>query len=280
MLIKKKYLAILLLPTISFTSLLCNFGEKNIKKYNYDIAKLKIKNNEIYKSYILADENNIYIKDNENEILAIASITKLMTAMIVLDNVNDINNEIVISKYASKVPYGTKIKEKEKYTVEELLKLMLISSTNAASQALSEYVSNDFINLMNEKAKQIGTTTARYCTAHGLPPKYTNTCMDEASAYDIYLITKYAIENYPKIREIVSISEDIIANKRIKNTNELLTKIEGIKGAKTGFHNKAGYNISIFYEKNGKKIYEVILGSDSSDNRSKITKEIIEKFGD
>ena len=270
----------IILSAYSYSSIYCNIGENRESEYNYEISKLKISNKNIYKSYLLADKEKIYISDNENQILPIASLTKMMTAMLVIDSGTKLSDEIEIDKEVSQIPYGARLKNNEKYTVEELLKLMLVSSSNSSAKALSKVVSDDFVALMNKKAKEIGANNTRYCTPHGLPPKYTNTCMDVSTAKDIYIISKYLIENYPYLREIVNKNEIEVHDKKYKNTNNLLSKMEYINGIKTGFHNEAGYNISIYYSKDNKQLFEVILGSDSSNNRSKISELILKKVGE
>ncbi|WP_156285828.1 D-alanyl-D-alanine carboxypeptidase family protein [Oceanivirga salmonicida] len=277
----KKYIIIsLLFSFISFSSLECKVDEINNENYTEELSYLKIKDEKIYKSYLLADDKGeILIQDNIYDVLPIASLTKIMTAMVVLDNIENLNEKVKVDKYESKIPYGVRLKENSKYTIYELLNFMLIKSSNSSAQVLADSVSNDFPELMNKKAQEIGATSAHFCTPHGLPPKYTNTCVDEASASDIYLISKYAIENYPLIAEITSTKHKNIANKNLENTNDLLGDYPGIVGIKTGFHNLAGYNISILYENNDKKLYEVILGSDSSEYRSLISTTVLSKFG-
>ncbi len=271
---------ILLLPLITFSSLKCNVDNIQNNEFSEGLSYLKIANDEIYKSYLLVNDNgDILIDDNSNAVLPLASITKLMTAMVVLDNIKDTNTVFRVNKKESKIPYGLKLKNNSSYTVYELLHFMLINSSNSSAQVLADNVSDNFISLMNKKADVIGANTASYCTPHGLPPKYTNTCLDIASAKDVYKISKYAIDNYPLIAQITSTKYKRIANKNLENTNDLLGLYPGILGIKTGFHDQARYNISILYENNGRKLFEVILGSDSSENRSLISTTVLDKFG-
>lgn len=289
MLVNKKILLVLLLLNnfhifASLKSNLNNYKEEMIEnnEYKVGLSYLKIENDKIYKSYLLARDNEILISDNIDDIRPLASLTKIMTAMVVLDNVKDLNEKITITSKQSNIPYGAKLKKSEVYTVYELLKLMLIKSTNSAAQALADHVSDNFVDLMNDKARKLNISGINYCTVHGLPPSYTNTCLDMGSAKALYEISKYAIENYKIIAEIVKIKNDKIKKHNIVNTNDLLEEIYGIKGLKTGYHKLAGYNISIYYEDGDTKLYEIILGSDSAKNRSKITREVIgsyENFG-
>lgn len=285
MLVNKKIVLItLLLHTFSLLaslkSNLNNYKEEMFEnnEYKVGLSYLKIENDKIYNSYLLAKDNEILISDNIDEIRPLASLTKIMTAMVVLDNVKNLNEKVTISSKEANIPYGARLKTSEVYTVYELLKLMLIKSTNSAAMALADHVSDNFVELMNEKARKLNISDINYCTVHGLPPSYTNTCLDMGSAKAVYEISKYAIENYEIIAEIARIKNDKIKRHNIVNTNDLLEKVYGIKGLKTGYHKLAGYNISIYYEDEDTRLYEIILGSDSAKNRSKITREVIRSY--
>lgn len=261
-----------------FAKLTSNLYERVENKYSIPLSYLKIENEDIYKSYVLANDEKILIEDNIDEMRPLASLTKIMTAIVSLDNIKNLNEKVVITSKHAKIPYGAKIKKGQVYTVKELLELILIKSTNSAAQALADYVSPDFVNLMNKKAKEIGINNLHYCSVHGLPPKYTNTCMDIGSARAVLELSKYAIKNYEQIRQIVKVKNIKIKNQNLENTNDLLQKLNGIKGIKTGYHNDAKYNISIYYENNGDILFEVILGSDNPLNRSLITDEVIQNY--
>ena len=144
-----------------------------------------------YKELLVGDtKGNLYVQDNIYEVRPLASMTKIMTILLTLDKVNSgeisLNNYVPISTVASKIPYGVKMRAGEEYTVEELLKATAIRSSNNAAYALAEYVSggdvNNFVYMMNEKARKLGLDSLRYCTPHGLPPGDTGTCMDQGSA--------------------------------------------------------------------------------------------------
>ncbi|WP_068268669.1 D-alanyl-D-alanine carboxypeptidase family protein [Caviibacter abscessus] len=264
----------------TFSELTSNLYYRIENKYSVPVSYLKIENNDIYKSYLLADDEKILVEDNIDEMRPLASLTKIMTAIVALDNIKDLNEKIKVTKKQASIPYGAKIKAGQVYTVEELLKLILIKSTNAAAQVLADYVSPDFVSLMNEKAREIGIEDLHYCSVHGLPPSYTNSCMDMGSARAILKLSKYAIKNYEPIAEIVKIKNIRVKNQELENTNDLLENLNGIKGIKTGYHNSSKYNISIYYENNDDKLFEVILGSDNPTNRSLITSKVIQNYED
>ena len=241
-----------------------------------------------YKELLVGDtKGNLYVQDNIYEVRPLASMTKIMTILLTLDKVNNgeisLDNYVMISPVAAKVPYGVKMKAGEEYTVEELLKATAIRSSNNAAYALAEYVSNgdvnNFVFMMNEKASKLGLDSLRYCTPHGLPPGDTGTCMDQGSAYDIYKLALTAIK-YPEYMSIANKSSDYIKGGTIqlKATNNLLGKVEGVDGLKTGYHKAAGSNIVLTAERNGLRVITVIMGSEKSKNRDSLGEEEINSF--
>lgn len=277
---KKNILIFLLFQTLTFSVPFCRVGEIKDNNYSEELSYKKIEDNKIYKSYILVDgiTNEILIEDDIDFPYPIASLTKLMTAMVVLDNNSDIDKKIKISFRDANFPYGVRIKANNEYSIRDLLYFMLMMSSNSSAEALANSVSKDFIDLMNKKAEYLGLKNTSFCTAHGLPPKYTNTCIDLSSASDVYKMTKYALENYPIISEITSTKYKKIDGINLINSNELLRTNDKVKGVKTGFHDIAGYNISILFENNGVKLYEVILGSNSDENRKLISEMVLKNF--
>jgi len=169
-----------------------------------------------------------------------ASTVKLLTAMVVLDHL-PLHKKVKISKNAEETPsVGPFLREGEVYSVEELLNLMLIKSSNQAAVALAEAVSGteeNFSVLMNAKAKALGLQNSKFQTASGLPAS------DQYStAYDLALLLYEALK-YPKISEIIQTPVKIITNEQgrtiiVKNTNHLLFEDgykEAVIGGKTGY---------------------------------------------
>ncbi len=181
----------------------------------------------------------LYAK-NPNVKIPPASTVKLLTAMVVLDRL-PLHKKVRISKNADDTPSVPPfLREGEVYTVEELLNLMLIKSSNQAAVALAEAVSGSeesFSVLMNEKAKAIGIQNSKFKTASGLPApdQYT-------TAYDLALLLYEALK-YPKIAEIIQTPVKIITNDQgrtiiVKNTNHLLFDEDykdAVIGGKTGY---------------------------------------------
>jgi D-alanyl-D-alanine carboxypeptidase (penicillin-binding protein 5/6) len=169
-----------------------------------------------------------------------ASTVKLLTAMVVLDHL-PLHKKVKISKNAEETPsVGPFLREGEVYSVEELLNLILIKSSNQAAVALAEAVSGteeNFSVLMNAKAKALGLQNSKFQTASGLPASDQYT-----TAYDLALLLYEALK-YPKISEIIQTPVKIITNEQgrtiiVKNTNHLLFDDgykEAVIGGKTGY---------------------------------------------
>lgn len=242
-----------------------------------------------YKAILIGDTNgNIVREENSYAVRPLASVTKVMTIMLTLDKVHSgkisLNDRVVVSEAAASVPYGIKLVAGNEYTVRDLLKATAIRSSNNAAYALAEYVSNgnvyEFVNSMNNKARQSGWDSLRFCSPHGLPPSYTGSCMDQGNAKDLYKMAMKAV-TYKEYMNIAKESVDFIDHGNIKltATNHLLGKVPGVDGLKTGYHNAAGSNIILTAKRNGERMILVILGSTKAKNRDAIgEKEINDYF--
>ena len=219
------------------------------------------------KAGISADENShIYYEKNINQKLPIASITKLITALVVLDNLNQ-KDIATISKNAVDT-YGEMgdLVVNEKISVKNLLYIMLIDSSNDAAIALAEAINQtgkNIVELMNAKAKILGLANSSFSDSAGLNPDNFST------AADLFKLTNIALKN-PLIREVIGTEEtDVFSadNKikhHLKNTNKLLSKIDGIIGGKTGYTEEAGECLILAVNHLPSKTYfiTVILGAE------------------
>lgn len=241
-----------------------------------------------YKALLVADFNgNIIKKENTMAVRPLASITKVMTSILTLEKIKSgdisMSDRVTISRTASVIPYGIKLVAGKQYTVEDLLKATIIRSSNNAAYALAEYVSDgdvpSFINAMNNKARQFGLNSLRFCTPHGLPPGDTGTCMDQGNAEDLYGLAKEAIA-YKEYLNISRNAKDYIDGGEIKlnSTNALLGKVGGVDGLKTGYHKAAGSNIILTAQRGNDRVIVVILGSNKAKNRNAIGTEEINNY--
>lgn len=208
-----------------------------------------------------------------------ASTTKLMTAIVTLEN-KDLKDIVAISRNAARVPpHKAGFREGERVTVEELLNAALIGSANDAAVALAEATSGSeekFVELMNKKALSIGATNTRFINPNGLPgPGQYITAIDLARIMD------YALR-YPKIREIIGtrvaqVSTTDGNTKLIRNTNRLLWSEDELVGGKTGYTSKARHCFVCAAERKNDTIIVALLGSPSRSDLWKETELLIGK---
>lgn len=245
-----------------------------------------------YKAILLGDDKGkIYYSENADMIHPLASVTKVMTIMVVFDEIEKgrvkLTDKVKISTKVASIG-GSRIymKRGDIFTLEDLIKATAIYSANNAAYAIAEYVSNgdidSFIKKMNKKAKDIGAEgELEFHTPNGLPPHMTKKGMDIGTAKGIYKMS-IAAEKYKKYMEIASMKNEEIGNGqdgkiKLRNRNHLLGK-EGVYGIKTGNHSKAGYNITVVSDKDGARIFTVVLGSPTYKIRDKSVLEEMEKF--
>ncbi|MCX7966083.1 MAG: D-alanyl-D-alanine carboxypeptidase, partial [Syntrophorhabdaceae bacterium] len=253
---------------------------KKIQK-NTSIEKI-----EPYKAFIVTEASTGKILEGENihEKRPPASVTKLMLAYVVLDKLNkkeiSLTDKITVSKEASKIG-GSQVylKEGEVFTLEELMKATLVASGNDAAYAVAEFVAgskDEFIKLMNEKAKALGMNDTEFHSVHGLPPSKGQK-EDLTSCYDLSILARELLK-YPKIIEWTSIKTEGFRDGTfiMNNHNKLLTKLPGIvDGLKTGYYKETGFNIVATGKKNELRFIVVVLGSPTAKIRDDIA---IEKF--
>jgi D-alanyl-D-alanine carboxypeptidase (penicillin-binding protein 5/6) len=217
--------------------------------------------------YILVDANSgtILAGKNENVQVPIASTTKIMTATIALENYKLDDIATISSTATSQVPSVAYLQTGEQITIENLLNCMLIPSGNDAAYAVAEHMSGDtggtakFVAKMNEKAKELGMTDTHYEDPAGL------NSAGYSSPYDLYLITKYALQN-PVFRQIVGRSSYTAKNvtgtiyHSLKQSNRLVTDFyPGAIGVKTGFTDEAGHCLVGAATRNGHTLISIVL---------------------
>ena len=216
---------------------------------------------------------------NENKETAMASTTKIMTAIIVIENCKNFNDVVTISSKAANIG-GSRLKlnTNDKITVNDLLYGMLLRSGNDAAIALAIYTAGtveNFAEMMNQKASLLGLLHTHFVTPHGLDdPNHYTTC------YELAKITDYALKN-DKFSEIVKTKTATIkindSPREIKNTNEILcSNIDGVYGVKTGFTNNAGRCLVTSIKKNDMDFIIVVIGADSRKYRASDTLKLIQ----
>jgi D-alanyl-D-alanine carboxypeptidase (penicillin-binding protein 5/6) len=225
------------------------------------------------KSAIVIDSDTFYpiYQKNIHEPLAIASITKIMNAIIVLENYK-LNDVITISSNAAlTIGSDIQLRTGEQLTVESLLYALLINSANDSGVALSEQMGTDkFVNLMNQKAKDMGLVNTVFKDPTGLSEE------NKSTAFDLAVIARYALK-YPEFSKIISIPEYSIKSvdqkwsHELKNSNRLIQPDEKfftpeVIGGKTGFTNEAGHCLLSIAKKDGHNLITVVLGTSEYTN--------------
>ena len=287
---KKRIISLIILLIIC-TSNIIIFADDEIEEYNK-----KIDNNEINKtietSANLNDEpkinsrsavvidrksKNIIYGKNENVKKAMASTTKIMTAMLVIQNTN-LNNTVEISKKSAGTG-GSRLglKAGDKITVKDLLYGLLLRSGNDCAVALAEYVAGsvpEFSNLMNQNAQMLGLNNTHFVTPHGLDEEEHYT-----TAYELAILADYALNNelFAQIVNKKSYTININKNsKTLNNTNELLGNLNGVYGVKTGFTNGAGRCLVTSIKRGNLDVICVVLGADTKKDRTRDSAKLIE----
>lgn len=231
------------------------------------------------RSAIVFDRNTksiLYEKDINTK-RAMASTTKIMTCIIILENGN-LNDTVKISQKSANTG-GSRLglKKNDSITVKDLLYGLMLRSGNDAAVALAEYMSGsieEFANLMNEKAKTLGLTNTHFVTPHGLDDENHYT-----TAYELALLTDYALNNSTFSKIVNTKNYTITINgysKALNNTNELLGYLNGVNGVKTGFTGNAGRCLVTSCVRNNFNIITIVLGADTKKIRTTDSIHLIE----
>lgn len=228
------------------------------------------------KSAILMDARTgeVLFSQNADEALPPASVTKVMTLLLVMEAIEDgrlsLDDVVTASAHASSMG-GSQIflKEGEQMTVEDLVKSVVIASANDAALALAEHLSGSeeaFVARMNERASELGMANTHFENTNGLDDTVER---HVTSARDIALMSRELIK-HEKITEFASIWQDTIRGGEfgLTNTNRLVRFYRGATGLKTGSTAKAGFCISATAERDGMSLICVIMGAPSRDIRN------------
>lgn len=240
------------------------------------------------KAAILVDARSgkILFEKNIDEPLPIASVTKLMTLVIILEAVDQgkiaLTDMVTTSKHAASMG-GSQVwlEVGEQLPLKEMLYAIAVGSANDASVAVAEYFAGSeaaFTELMNQKARELGLTNTEYSNASGLPPSVVGSGGRQVmSARDVATLARYASQ-VPLLMDFVSTYEytmraDSTQRPQLWNYNKLLRRYQGVDGFKTGYTTEAGYCLAATAVRNGLRLIAVVLGSTSEANReSDITK--------
>ena len=237
--------------------------------FMFNITTVNAQNNSA-EILICANSGRILYSSNANEKMGMASTTKIVTAITVIDNY-DLDKEITVKKEWTGIE-GSSIylREGEVFTVRELLYGLMLRSGNDCAVTLASALAgsiDNFCKQMNEKAISVGAFNSNFKNPHGLDHKEHYT-----TAYDLALITKYAMKNQD-FREIVGCKQKIIgkgeSRRVLNNKNKMLNEYEGSTGVKTGYTKKCGRCLVSSANRDGFELICVVLNCPPMFERSK-----------
>lgn len=230
------------------------------------------------KSAILIERDNgaVIFEKNSDEKLPPASMTKIMTMLLIMEAISDgkiqLDDKVRTSEYAASMG-GSQIflEEGEEMTVDEMLKAIAIGSANDASVAMAEKIAGseeNFVDMMNAKAKELGLKNTKFQNSTGLPAED-----HYSSARDMAVMAKELLK-YEEITKYTSMYEDYLREGTDKkfwlvNTNRLVKFYPGVDGLKTGYTNEAKYCLTATAKKGNMRTIAVVMGAPTPKDRNK-----------
>ena len=241
------------------------------------------------KSCVLMESSTgmVLYENNQNEKLSPASITKIMTLVLIFDAIH--SGKIKLTDVATTSAYAKSmggsqvfLEEGETQTVETLIKCIIIASGNDASVVMAEMIAGSeeaFVKKMNERAKSLGMNNTHFIDCCGL----TDSDDHYTTAKDVALMSRELIEKYPEIFKYSTIWMESITHKTkagekefvLSNTNKLLKINQYVKGLKTGSTSKAKYCVSTVAEKDGVQLIAVVMAAPDYKIRFKESEKLI-----
>lgn len=241
------------------------------------------------KSALLMDAatGTVLFESNSHEKLAPASVTKVMTLLLIMEAIDSGKiswKDTVTASAEAAAKGGSQIflKEGETMSVEDMVKSIAVSSANDCACAMAEHIAGSeaaFVELMNQKAKELGMNDTNFVNCTGLDdePEAEN---HKTSAYDIALMSRELIVKHPDIEKYTTIWMDTVRNGTfgLSNTNKLIRFYSGATGLKTGFTSGAGYCLSATAKREGMELIAVVMGCETSKERLAACKTLLD-FG-
>jgi D-alanyl-D-alanine carboxypeptidase (penicillin-binding protein 5/6) len=218
---------------------------------------------------------------NEHQRLPPASVTKVMTMLLILEAIDQGRakwNDMIRTSAKAYEMGGSQVylKEGEEFPLHEMFKAIAVVSANDASAAVAEYLYgsvDDFVEAMNNRAKSLGLKDTHFDNETGLPDP-----AHYSSAYDLAVISRELIIKHPVVLKYTSIWLDTFRNGKfmLRNTNELLKEYRGCDGLKTGHTDEAGFCLSATAKKGDFRLLSVILGTPTDTQRVEQSKRILD----
>ena len=229
------------------------------------------------------ETGNILFEENAHDKREPASVTKVMTLLLVMEAIDSgklsYDDMVTVSAHAASMG-GSQVymKEYEQMTVHDMLKAVAVVSANDGSVALAEHLAGSedaFVTMMNQRAAELGMADTCFVNCTGLPAAGHLT-----SVHDIALMSRELILNHPDIRQFTTIWMDTIRDGQfqLSNTNKLVRFYEGATGLKTGSTDAARFCLSATAERGGMELIAVVMGAETSEKRFETAKSML-NFG-
>ena len=222
---------------------------------------------------------------NSHERLAPASVTKVMTMLLIMEAVDSgkiAMTDTVTASEAAAAKGGSQIylKVGETMSVSDMLKSIAVSSANDCACAMAEHIAGSeeaFVTQMNQKAAELGMQDTHFVNCTGLDDG-ENAEEHRTSAYDIAIMSRELLKNHPDIKQFTTIWMDTVRNGTfgLSNTNKLVRFYQGATGLKTGYTSGAGYCLSATAQRDGMELIAVVMGADTSANRNAACKQLLD----
>jgi len=239
------------------------------------------------KSALLMDvaTGTILYEKNAHEALSPASVTKVMTMLLIMEAIDSGKiswDDTVTASESAAAKGGSQIylKAGETMSVSDMVKSIAVSSANDCACAMAEHLAGSepaFVDLMNKRAKELGMNDTNFVNCTGLDddPEAAN---HKTSAHDIAIMSRELLKNHPDIKKFTTIWMDTVRNGSfgLSNTNKLIRFYSGATGLKTGFTSGAGYCMSASAERDGMELIAVVMGCSTSQKRTAACKAMLD----
>ena len=239
------------------------------------------------KSAVLMDveTGTMLSEQNAHEPLAPASVTKVMTMLLIMEAIDSGKiswEDMVTASEAAAAKGGSQVylKVGETMTVSDMVKSIAVSSANDCACAMAEHLAGSeaaFVEQMNTKAKELGMNDTKFVNCTGLDDD-PNAKEHRTSAYDIALMSRELLKNHPDIKKYTTIWMDTVRGGAfgLSNTNKMVRFYSGCTGLKTGFTSGAGYCLSASAQREGLELIAVVMGSETSKDRFAACKSLLD----
>ena len=239
------------------------------------------------KSAVLMDvaTGTVLYESNPHEPLAPASVTKVMTMLLIMEAIDSGKigwDDMVTASEAAAAKGGSQIylKVGETMSVSDMLKSIAVSSANDCACAMAEHIAGSesaFVSMMNARAAELGMKDTHFVNCTGLDDD-DSAKEHRTSAYDIALMSRELLKNHPMIKKYTTIWMDTVRNGTfgLSNTNKLIRFYNGATGLKTGYTSGAGYCLSASAQREGMELIAVVMGCESSQVRNAACKSLLD----